>query len=226
MKRIYRALIIIVVFTNIINIFPQAMLIKVVGNYVKKANLVDKVIREKTNFINIDVVIPQIVGLGDENREKDINNEILNWTNLWIKDTKDTSEDLKPTIPYELMARYVLSNNEDILSFYIDYYQFSGGAHGITTRNTYNIDIKSGNKVMLKDLFKEGYDYKTYINNEIRKQISIHPEYYFAGKEGFSGIRENQDFYIRDNKIVIHFPYYEIAPYVTGMPEFEIEMKK
>ena len=226
MKRIYRALIIIVVFTNIINIFPQAMLIKVVGNYVKKANLVDKVIREKTNFINIDVVIPQIVGLGDENKEKDINNEILNWTNLWIKDTKDTSEDIKPTIPYELMARYVLTNNQDILSFYIDYYQFSGGAHGITTRNTYNIDIQSGNKLMLKDLFKEGYDYKTYINNEIRKQISIHPDYYFTGKEGFNGIKENQDFYIRDNKIVIHFPYYEIAPYVTGMPEFEIEMKR
>ena len=226
MKRIYRALIIIAVFTNIINIFPQAMLINVVGNYVKKATLVDKVIREKTNFINIDVVIPQIVGLGDENKEKDINNEILNWTNLWIKDTKDTSEDIKPTIPYELMARYVLTNNQDILSFYIDYYQFSGGAHGITTRNTYNIDIQSGNKLMLKDLFKEGYDYKTYINNEIRKQISIHPEYYFTGKEGFNGIKENQDFYIRDNKIVIHFPYYEIAPYVTGMPEFEIEMKR
>ena len=226
MKRIYRALIIIAVFTNIINIFPQAMLINVVGNYVKKAVLVDKIIREKTNFINIDVVIPQIVGLGDENKEKDINNEILNWTNLWIKDTKDTSEDIKPTIPYELMARYVLTNNQDILSFYIDYYQFSGGAHGITTRNTYNIDIQSGNKLMLKDLFKEGYDYKTYINNEIRKQISIHPEYYFTGKEGFNGIKENQDFYIRDNKIVIHFPYYEIAPYVTGMPEFEIEMKR
>ena len=226
MKRIYRALIIIAVFTNIINIFPQAMLINVVGNYVKKATLVDKVIREKTNFINIDVVIPQIVGLGDENKEKDINNEILNWTNLWIKDTKDTSEDIKPTIPYELMARYVLTNNQDILSFYIDYYQFSGGAHGITTRNTYNIDIQSGNKLMLKDLFREGYDYKTYINNEIRKQISIHPEYYFTGKEGFNGIKENQDFYIRDNKIVIHFPYYEIAPYVTGMPEFEIEMKR
>ncbi len=226
MKRIYRALIIIAVFTNIINIFPQAMLINVVGNYVKKATLVDKVIREKTNFINIDVVIPQIVGLCDENKEKDINNEILNWTNLWIKDTKDTSEDIKPTIPYELMARYVLTNNQDILSFYIDYYQFSGGAHGITTRNTYNIDIQSGNKLMLKDLFKEGYDYKTYINNEIRKQISIHPEYYFTGKEGFNGIKENQDFYIRDNKIVIHFPYYEIAPYVTGMPEFEIEMKR
>ncbi len=222
MKRVYNALIIIALFINISSIYPQAMLIKNEDNYVKKITLVDKIIKEKTDFINIDVEIPQIVGLSNESKEKTINKEILDWTNLWIKETKDTSEDIKPTIPYELMARYILTNSEDILSFYIDYYQFSGGAHGITTRNTYNIDVKTGDKLMLKDLFTEGYDYKTYINEEISKEISKHPEYYFTGKEGFSGIKEDQSFYIRDNKIIIHFPYYEIAPYVTGMPEFEI----
>ena len=226
MKRIYKTLIIIALFINFSSIYPQSMLINIEDNYVKKINIVDKIIKEKSNYINIDVEIPQIIGLSNEEKEKDINKEILDWTNMWIKETKDTSEDIKPNIPYELMARYTLTNNEEILSFYIDYYQFSGGAHGITTRNTYNIDSEAGNEVMLKDLFKEGYDYRTYINNEISKQISKHPEYYFVGKEGFNGIKEKQSFYIRDNKIIIHFPYYEIAPYVTGMPEFEIEMKK
>ncbi|MDV4149320.1 DUF3298 and DUF4163 domain-containing protein [Clostridium sp. AL.422] len=225
MKRFCRALIILLLFMNIFYIYPQSMLIIINSDYVEVPFLVDNPIKEKTNFINIDVEIPQIIGLVDKTKEKDINKEILDWTNLWIKDTKDTSEDIKPTIPYELMARYTLTNDKDILSFYIDYYQFSGGAHGITTRNTYNIDIKSGSKLMLKDLFKEGYDYKTYINEEISKEISKHPEYYFTGKEGFNGIKDDQSFYIRDNKIIIHFPYYEIAPYVTGMPEFEIEMK-
>ncbi|MFU7518111.1 PdaC/SigV domain-containing protein, partial [Clostridium sp. HCS.1] len=97
------------------------------------------------------------------------------------KETKDTSEILKPTIPYELMARYTVTNNEEILSFYIDYYQFSVGAHGITTRNTYNIDTKTGNKLMLKDFFTEGYDHKTYINSALSKEINKHPEYYFTG---------------------------------------------
>lgn len=226
MKIVCRAVIIIALLINNWCIYPHPMLISIEDNYVKKTSIVDKIIKEKTNFINIDVEIPQIVGLSNENKEKDINNEILNWTNSWIKETKDTSESLKPTIPYELMARYTLTNNEEILSFYIDYYQFSGGAHGITTRNAYNIDTKTGNKLMLKDLFTEGYDYKTYINSEISKEINKHPEYYFTGKEGFNGIKENQSFYIRDNNLIIHFPYYEIAPYVTGMPEFEIEMKK
>ena len=225
MKRVFKIILLVLLIVNVTYIYPQGMLIKFYGDNVKNYNIVDKIIKEKTSFINIDVEIPQITGLINKSKEKDINKEILDWTNLWIKDAKDTSEDIKPNIPYELMARYILSNNDNILSFYIDYYQFSGGAHGITTRNTYNIDTKTGNKLTLKDLFKEGFDYKNYINEEIRKQINKHPEYYFTGKEGFNGIKEDQSFYIKDNKLIIHFQYYEIAPYATGMPEFEITLK-
>ena len=225
MKRVYKGILFFILIINFSNIYPHAMLINIKDKNVKKPTLVDNIIKEKTDFINIDVEIPQIVGLSNINKEKDINREILDKTNLWIKDTKDTSESLKPTIPYELMARYALTNNEDILSFYIDYYQFSGGAHGITTRSTYNIKSETGEKVMLKDLFEKDFDYKKYIDQEINQQISKHPDYYFTGKEGFNGIKENQDFYIKDNKLIIHFPYYEIAPYATGMPEFEITLK-
>ena len=225
MKRVFKTAVVLMILINIIQFYPQCMLINIIGDNVKTPTLVDEIVKEKTNFINIDVEIPQISGLSNNSKEKDINREILDKTNLWIKEAKDTSEDIKPTIPYELMSRYVLTNNKDILSFYIDYYQFSGGAHGITIRSTYNINNETGEKVMLKDLFQEGFDYKTYINEEIRKEINKHPDYYFTGKEGFNGIKEDQSFYIKDNKLLIHFPYYEIAPYATGMPEFEITLK-
>ncbi|MBD7913980.1 DUF3298 and DUF4163 domain-containing protein [Clostridium sp. Sa3CUN1] len=225
MKKIKKIILIAFLSINIITNYPQSMLININKINVESVNIVDKIIKEKTSFINIDVEIPQIVGLVSRKKEEEINNEILEWTNLWIKDTKDTSEKLMPTIPYELQARYLVTNNKDILSFYTDYYQFSGGAHGITTRNMYNINTYSGDKVLLKDLFEEGYDYKTFINNQIYKEINKQPENYFQGKEGFNGIKDDQDFYIKNDKIIIHFPYYEIAPYVTGMPEFEIDYK-
>ena len=223
MKRVYKILIINFLIINIFSSYPHAMLININNINVENPILVDKIIKEKTDFINIDVEIPLIVGLINKDKENKINNEILEWTKSWIKDVKDTSEDLKPTIPYEMQARYALTNDREILSFFIDYYQFSGGAHGITTRNMYNININTGDKVVLRDLFEKDFDYKTFINNEIYKQINKHPEYYFTGKEGFNGIRDNQNFYIRDGKLIIHFPYYEIAPYVTGMPEFGID---
>lgn len=222
MKKAIRSIIGIIILINLVHIYPQGMLIKLNGNAVENPILVDKTIKEYTEFININVEIPQIIGLSNKNGEKVINKEILDWTTMWIKDTKDVSEDFKPTVPYEMKANYSLTNDKKILSFYIDYYQFSGGAHGITTRKTYNVSIDKGEKLQLKDLFDKGYDYKKFINEEIQKEINKHPDYYFTGKEGFQGIKDNQSFYIKDGNLIIHFPYYEIAPYAFGMPEFEI----
>lgn len=226
MRTVNKIIVSVIVILLNINSYPQGVLITKKENFVENPILVDKPIKEKTSYINIDVEIPQIVGLANKDREKDINNKILDKTNLWIKDVKDTSENLKPTIPYEVFVRYSLTNDKEVLSFYIDYYQFSGGAHGITIRDTYNIKISSGENLQLKDLFNEGYDYTSYINEEIRKEVNKYPENYFPGKEGFNGIKENQQFYINDGKLIIHFPYYEIAPYASGMPEFTIEIKK
>ncbi|GAA0086708.1 hypothetical protein UT300007_31490 [Clostridium sp. CTA-7] len=222
MRKVCRGLLITVLLLKVVHIYPQALLINFNSNIVENPMLVDKVIKENTNFINIDVEIPQIVGLANKDKEKVINKEILDWTDMWIKDVKDVSEEFNPTIPYQLNARYTLTNDKKILSFFIDYYQFSGGAHGITTRKTYNVDISTGEKLELKDLFKKGYDYKKFINEVIQKEINKNPEYYFTGKDGFNGIKDDQSFYIDNGKIIIHFPYYEIAPYAGGMPEFEI----
>lgn len=224
MKKIFKTIISILLIVNNYRIYPQAMCINYITTSVESAVIVDNVIKENSEFLNIDVVIPQIINISDKEKEKDINNEILAYTNMWINEAKENSQELKPTIPYEMVSRYYLTNEEEVLSFYIDYYQFSGGAHGITIRKAYNINTTTGEKVLLSDLFEEGCDYKSYINNEIEKQINEYPEEYFTGKEGFNGIKENQDFYIKDDKLVIFFPYYEIAPYASGMPEFIIDI--
>ena len=59
-----------------------------------------------------------------------------------------------PIRPYQLYSRYKVTNNSNIISFYIDYYQFTGGAHGITTRIAYNVEKSTGNEIQLKDILK------------------------------------------------------------------------
>lgn len=110
MKKAIRSIIGIIILINLVHIYPQGMLIKLNGNAVENPILVDKTIKEYTEFININVEIPQIIGLSNKNGEKVINKEILDWTTMWIKDTKDVSEDFKPTVPYEMKANYSLTN--------------------------------------------------------------------------------------------------------------------
>lgn len=224
MKRILASLISIFIINTYSN-YPQDMLIKNFNQNVENPIIVDKSIKEIGEYIKIDGEIPQIIGLSLKKSQNKINSEIVNFTDMWIKENKDSSEEFKPTTPYELMASYVVTNNIKTLSFYIDYYQFNGGAHGITNRKSYNIDIESSKNLKIQDLFQKDFDYKEYINNIIYTEIEKNKDFYFTGKEGFNGIEDNQGFFIRDNKLVIYFDYYKIAPYVAGMPEFEIPLK-
>jgi hypothetical protein len=78
----------------------------------------------------------------------------------------------------------------------------------------------------LKDLFKDGYDYKTVINKEVNQQISLAPDNYFSGDLGFKGIGDDQKYFLEDGFLVVYFSQYEIAPYVTGIPEFKIPLSQ
>lgn len=208
--------------------YPQAML-KSSGLNEDNSNvkIVDKIYKSKNNYLDINVIVPQVTGISDKKQEDAINDKIIKWTENWINEVKQIADEYfkdKPTplMPYQLYARYKLTNNSNIISFYIDYYQFSGGAHGITNRIAYNIEKSSGIEMQLKDIFKDNYNYKNVINKEISRQISKDPDRYFTGKDGFNGIGDNQNFYIKNNTVVIYFGLYEIAPYAAGISEFII----
>ena len=208
--------------------YPQAMLkTSELNEDNSNVNIVDKIYKSKNNYLDINVVVPQINGISNKKLEDIVNDKVIKWTENWINEVKQIADEYfkdkpSPLMPYQLYARYKVTNNSDIISFYIDYYQFSGGAHGITNRIAYNIEKSSGNEMQLKDIFKDNYNYKDIINKEISRQISKDPDRYFTGKDGFNGIGDNQNFYIKNNKVVIYFGLYEIAPYAAGISEFII----
>lgn len=96
------------------------------------------------------------------------------------------------------------------------------------------LDKKSGNMLELKDLFQEGSDYVDVISAEVLKQMTRRQQsgegrYYIPGsifgeEDWFRKIAEDQNFYINDqNRLVIVFDKYEVAPGSMGMPEFVID---
>lgn len=89
----------------------------------------------------------------------------------------------------------------------------------------YNMDLRTGKLVTLKDML--GSDYVELVNESIREQIAERQkagEVFFTAEEGgFAGISEDAKFYINENnRPVIVFGKYEIAPGSSGEIEFEI----
>lgn len=101
-----------------------------------------------------------------------------------------------------------------------------GAAHGNPFRFFYYIDIRTGNFYHFKDLFIEGTDYSSKINEiisaVINKDLTSEDSMFYDGELGFTTIPEEPLFVLDKKAITIYFAPYEIAPYAAGFPEFLI----
>ncbi|WP_053219912.1 DUF3298 and DUF4163 domain-containing protein [Virgibacillus senegalensis] len=201
-----------------------------------------KVIQEKTDYVTLDLKIPIVNGLSDRKFEKKLNNTIKKQALEAKKEIivqakqgqKSAEQEDRPFHAYELKIDYELKNTDQILSFTVTTYTFTGGAHGITGTDYYNIDIGTNQQLSLSDLFKEDSNYKQIINKEIRKQIEeqeaneegsyFHPDDPFTGTSAFHTVTDDQTFYIENGDVVIAFGQYEIAPGYMGEPVFSIPL--
>lgn len=200
----------------------------------KTVSINTRTIQNQSENMKTSLMVPAISGLADQEVESALNDR-------WLGEAQEFAEGLAagleayvedrenvgaPVFPYEVMTSYQVMTLEDsFLSMYIDYYQYTGGAHGMTERIAYNIDLATGADIALADLFTTDYEYKEAIDQFIQKEITNRPGDFFpSGDMGFNGISDEQPFYLTDSKLVIYFSLYEIAPYAAGFPEFEIPL--
>lgn len=198
----------------------------------KKGNLVNQVetetIEKKTPYFKSQLNIPVVRIPGNSELADKINrgfkDEALAFRDQVEGEAKKAYEELTKAgvevSPYEVITKYQIHNLKDYLSLTITYYQYTGGAHGISQVIAHNYDLASGNRLELKDIFKKGYNYQEVINKIIKEAIAKKPEEFFP--DAFQGISDNQSFYIGTEGITIYFQNYEIAPYAAGNPEFLI----
>ncbi len=189
--------------------------------------------------IAVSVEIPTIEMIAEDTGIKvdRINQEILAGCNRYADDavkraeeyraafleTGGTSEEwaehnIKITVGYEIKQQ-----NNDYLSFVVRGNENWTNAY--SESKYYNLDLKTGKFVTLKDML--GGDYIELVNKSIREQMAERQnagEIFFTAEEGgFAGISEDVKFYINgNNRPVIVFEKYEIAPGSSGEIEFEI----
>lgn len=100
-----------------------------------------------------------------------------------------------------------------------------GGAHGETKRTSDTWDFHTGSAITLNDILQLSsislHNLHQCIAQQIRERLTLSPGSYFDDYSSL--LLDNFDlanFYLQDNKIVIYYQQYDIAPYSTGIPEF------
>ena len=224
---------IIIIGSMLYTAYPQEMCISGITQRQNKFTLGEKSMSKSLDYFKEDIKMPQILDGKDEKNINLINNVIKSDILPKAEEAEKTSKEYfgmegqeKPRFPFEVYSRYTIGDdNNELISLYNDYYEYLGGAHGMTTRTSYTIDKEKEKLLTLKELFVQGYSYSDIINKSIKEEIEKHPNDYFNSGSEFKGIVENQNFYIEGDKLVIYYQLYDIAPYVFGIPEFKIPLK-
>lgn len=187
------------------------------------------------DLTKIKVKVPHIQNVNNSDLEKRINLEISKMIDKEIKDAKIRADEYwdafiatggkkEDYIPIEITVDYkIMFSDKKYVSFVI--YKSETLASAYQGQYYYNIDLKTGKIVTIKDLI--GPNYKTIVtkavNDEISKWSTDKKELMFDFVNIENLITTDRSFYINKNKeIVIVFSKYEIACGAMGTVEIPI----
>ena len=186
-----------------------------------------------------DIQVPEIkveLGLPEdqtlENLERttdEINREIKKITDSLIEEFETYLEEEEG---YQdiLVKSEILTATADYFTLKLLCYQ--GAGSGYQWNYYYTIDLNTGKRLQLKDVFMEGADYITPISEAIKEQMKAQMDadenvYYWLDDEieewNFKSVTDETSFYINENgNVVIGFNEGDVAPMYMGAVEFEI----
>lgn len=121
---------------------------------------------------------------------------------------------------YEMSSDDIAYNKNDIISYTVNFENYTGGAHGAHSFTNHVINLKTGNPIAEEDIFVDGYqeDLAQILIDRIAKQNNL-DDVKELENIGFFSIDEifpNGNFLIDDNGITYTYNEYEIAAYVVG----------
>lgn len=228
----------IIILTNTSVTIAHAMeQIPVIGQLVKAVTFRDYKYETDRNMADIEVPEIKVEGVAEDSGVQDnldrtteeINAEIKEITNELIKDFE---ANLQGEMNYQdiVVKSEVLTTTQDYFTLKLICYQ--GAGSGYQWNYYYTIDLNTGERLQLKDIFIEGADFITPISENIKEQMKAQMAsddmvYYWLDDEieewNFKAITEETSFYLdeRDN-VVIGFNEGDVAPMYMGTVEFEI----
>jgi predicted small lipoprotein YifL len=201
------------------------------------ATITSKTLVEKSDIFAMELDIPVVEGLADETLQEKIN-QILEADAMGFTESLRQQSEVDyanfqaegiPWAPYESASQWTLHlSNEKVLSMSVDYYSFTGGAHGLTTRSCYNYLLDDGVMLTLPTLFSQGSPWKERLNVYVRQAIAAKPDEYFPveSPEGMAPVTDELQFFLDEENLILNFGVYEIAPYASGMPNITIPVKE
>lgn len=213
-------------FVFIYNLFGQTQSLSIISKDIYRCT--------EDTAVSVKISYPQLVNLQNKEVQDKINLllesyflEALQNYEEFISDSEyiaDYPADWAFYFETTFRATYL---TDEFLSVVMDYYEFTGGAHGNHFSQGYNFKLSDGELFYLSDIIKESQfeNLSLFCEQEIIKQFDVNSLADILFNDEIS-LNEDQDFFINPGHLVIQFDPYEIAPYSMGSIEVEISFDR
>ncbi len=151
-----------------------------------------------------DQLLASFIGTYKE-LEKELDQEMIGW------EASGTSE-----VHYQ---------DDKIINIKVEYYIFTGGAHGYSGLNSFIFDLETGKTLALEDFITDIDKFTKLAERKFREKFKITPDTNINAT-GF--MFENEYFELPENilfskdGITLYYNTYDIAPYVDGPQELDL----
>lgn len=194
-------------------------------------------VNQKDSFYNIQAEYPQFKG-ADESFNQKISDLVTGQIETFKKDAKDNWEARRatatpenpipenPTEPFDFIETWTSTQiNDRYISFLINIYYFSGGAHGLTQLYAFNYDVEKNKEITINDFLGSSDGLEKLSNLAIQAATA---ELQSVGlqlddntkqmlQEGTKPTEDNyKNFNFDYDSIIIYFQQYQIAPGYLG----------
>lgn len=216
--------------------------VPVIGKLVEAVTFREYHYEDERHSAEVTVQAPVVTEMQEASNEESAPVEALKKTTEEIsaeieqiteKIIAEFEEGLKEEEGYQSIAvdSEVISTTDSYFTLKLTCYQ--GAGSGMEWNYFYTIDLASGERMALKDLFLAGADYVTPISDDIKRQMQEQMDadenvkYWLDDEEipewNFKEITDETSFYINaDNDVVIAFNEGDVAPMYMGCVEFVI----
>lgn len=138
-----------------------------------------------------------------------------------LKQYESSAKNGYPIRIFEVLQVFNITYVNSVISLFFDKYEYMGGAHGITIRDSQTWHLSECRLLALKEFFHCPNDYRKYIFAEIKKRAENQQELYFKDVKNLIEKTFNENnFYCTPWGIVIYYQQYDIAPYSGGIRGF------
>ena len=135
-------------------------------------------------------------------------------------------EQSRPFRPWEASLDYTVTlQDEALLSLYLDAYEYTGGAHGLTTRRADTWEPRTGTVRTLSSFFPPRKRWRRLVLLDMQAQArrriaSGESLFYDDWQERMEREFDPERFYLTPEGLALFYPLYAVAPYAEGIPVF------